>query len=625
MSESYDILHKATLEKIEKAYTMFQVPDYENSEDYKRSLEISKIAVDEMSVQQNTLAAIMLYPLVQSHRATIKDIRKVAGDETAMLLEGIENVQEIYNKTWQIDTENFKHLLLSLAKDVRVIFIKLASRLYYIRHFDKLPLELRPSVIKDTTCIYAPLAHKMGLYRIKTEMEDLCLKYTNPTIYYEIANKLTETKKEREAYIARFIKPIKEKIEAEGLKFHIKGRTKSIYSINNKIKNKNVTFENIFDLFAIRIILDSAPDAEKAECWKVYSIVTDMYKPDPKRLRDWLSAPKENGYESLHTTVEGPEGKWVEVQIRTERMDLIAEKGLAAHWRYKGIEGEREMDAWLSRLRTAIESGTESEAESKDAFKLDLYDKYVYVFTPRGELICLPKGATVLDFAYSIHTKVGNTCIGGKIGDKNVTMRYVLQNGDQVEVLTSSTQQPRADWINIAVTSKARQRIRQVIKEFQKAQAKEGMEIVERRFKNWKMDFDEARFYQMGKKFGYKNTSDIFIDIATGKRDITQLKDFYVTFDQKVETKEETPLVEKNISAASLLPKKVLDGDILIVGSDTKGVELRFAKCCHPLPGDEIFGFISALGGLKIHKSDCPNAHEMQTRYPYRIIKARWK
>ncbi|MBR4482436.1 MAG: bifunctional (p)ppGpp synthetase/guanosine-3',5'-bis(diphosphate) 3'-pyrophosphohydrolase [Paludibacteraceae bacterium] len=591
--------------------------------DYTRSLEICRIAQDEIGVGKTTLTAIMLYPLLHSGVTDMDTILRTAGEDTAMLLRGIHKVQEIYDKAWQIDTDNFKHLLLSLAKDVRVIFIKLASRLYYIRNIETLPLELRPSVLKDTACIYAPLAHKMGLYGIKTEMEDLCLKYTNPTVYYDIAKKLSETKSEREAYIVRFIKPIKERMEAEGLKFHIKGRTKSIHSIYNKIKNKHVTFENIFDLFAIRVILDSAPDAEQAECWKVYSIVTDMYKPDTSRLRDWISNPKENGYESLHTTVEGPEDKWVEVQIRTERMDVIAEKGLAAHWRYKGIEGEKEMDAWLSRLRTAIEEGKDSAStDAKDEFKMDLYDKDVYVFTPKGELICLPKGATILDFAYSVHTKVGNTCVGGKVGGKNVTMRYVLQNGDQVEVLTSSTQQPRADWINIAVTSKARQRIRQVIKEYQKAKALEGMEITERRFKNWKMDFDEARFYQMGRKLGYRNTSDIFIDIATGKVDITSLKDLYINFDHKEETEQKPEYVP---NAASMLPKKILDGDILIVGSDTKGVQLNFAKCCHPVPGDEIFGFISALGGLKIHKADCPNAKEMKSRYPYRIKKAKWR
>lgn len=593
--------------------------------DYKRSLEICRIAQDEIGVGKTTLTAIMLYPLLHSDVTDIETISRIAGKDTAMLLSGIHKVQEIYDKAWQIDTENFKHLLLSLAKDVRVIFIKLASRLYYIRNIDILPLEQRSSVIKDTACIYAPLAHKMGLYGIKTEMEDLCLKYTNPTVYYDIAGKLSDTKREREAYMSRFMEPIKHKLEAEGFKFHIKGRTKSIHSIYNKIKNKHVSFENIFDLLAMRIILDSSPDAEQAECWKVYSIITDMYEPDPSRLRDWISNPKDNGYESLHTTVLGPDDKWVEVQIRTERMDIIAEKGLAAHWRYKGIEGEREMDAWLSRLRTAIENGTDSgSGDDKDEFKMDLYDKDVYVFTPKGELICLPKGATVLDFAYSVHTKVGNKCVGGKVGGKNVTMRYVLQNGDQVEVLTSSTQQPRADWINIAVTSKARQRIRQVIKEFQKAQAAQGLEIVERRFKNWKMEFDEARFYQMGRKMGYKNTSDIFIDIATGKVDITSLKDFYLNFDHKEEPEQK--LQEQFVpNAASLLPKKALDGDILIVGSDTKGVQLNFAKCCHPEPGDEIFGFISALGGLKIHKADCPNAKEMKSRYPYRIIKARWR
>lgn len=585
----------------------------------QRDIEaICDIASKEIGVGGATLDAIRLYPDIGEGKMGVEDVRREYGAETASILEGLIRVNSIYSKTWRIDTENFKRLMLSLAKDVRVIFIKLASRLYYMRNLQSLPLELQSSIVKDTACLYAPMAHKMGLYNIKTEMEDLCLKFTEPSVYHDIAKKLEATKKEREAFVAAFIAPVEEKLKAEGFKFHIKGRTKSINSIYNKIKKKNVPFEGIYDIFAIRVILDTKVEDEKAECWKVYSIVTDMYKPDPKRLRDWLSAPKENGYESLHTTVEGPEGKWVEIQIRTERMDEIAEKGLAAHWRYKGIEGEREMDAWLKRLRTAIETNS----TGGDEFKMELYDKEVYVFTPKGELIRLPKGATILDFAYAIHTKVGNSCVGGRIGDKNVTMKYVLQNGDQVEVLTSSTQQPRADWINIAVTSKARQRIRQVITEFQKTQAALGLEIVERRFKNWKLDFDESRFYQMGRKMGYKNTSDIYIDIAEEKIDVTSLKERYQTFDIKEE--EETKGLT-DIDTKALIPSKVLDGDILLVGSDTKGVLLNFAKCCHPVPGDEIFGFISATGGIKIHKADCPNAPEMLKRYPYRVLKARWK
>ncbi len=605
------------LELIKSLYIYSGLTPDDISAKFRRMQEICDIAVNEIGVGGATLEAILLYPLFENGSISTDEISKQFSKETAELLNGIKRVNSIYSKTWQIDTENFKRLMLSLAKDVRVIFIKLASRLYYIRNLNTLPLDVQTSVVKDTVCLYAPLAHKMGLYNIKTEMEDLCLKFTEPAVYYEISRKLDETKREREAFIANFIAPIKDKLTAEGLRFHIKGRTKSIHSIYNKIKKKNVPFEGIYDLFAIRVILDAKPEDEKAECWKVYSIVTDMYKPDSKRLRDWLSAPKENGYESLHTTVEGPDGKWVEIQIRTERMDEIAEKGLAAHWRYKGIEGEKQMDTWLTQLRTAIE---ENKSDSDDAFKMDLYDKEVYVFTPKGELHRLPKGATVLDFAYAIHTKVGNTCVGGKIGGKNVTMKHILCNGDQVEVLTSSTQQPRADWINIAVTSKARQRIRQVITEFRKSQAALGLEIVERRFKNWKIDFDESRFYQMGHKMGYKNTSDIFIDIAEEKIDVTSLKERYQTFD----IKEEEVIETSEIDTKALIPKKVLDGDILLVGSDTKGVLLNFAKCCHPVPGDEIFGFISATGGIKIHKADCPNAPEMMKRYPYRVLKARW-
>jgi GTP pyrophosphokinase len=489
-----------------------------------------------------------------------------------------------------------------------------------MRNLKDKPVDVQQNIARETAYLYAPLAHRMGLYKIKTEMEDLSLKYTFPDIYKEIANKLSESKKNRDLYIENFIAPLKEKLTAAGLKFSIKGRTKSIYSIWNKMKKQNTTFEGIYDLFAIRVILDSELEKEKAECWQVYSVVTDMYQPNPKRLRDWLSIPKTNGYESLHTTVMGPEGKWVEVQIRTERMDEVAEKGMAAHWKYKGIQGEANMDAWLKNLRDALESQDLKAEEYMDEFKLNLYDEEVFVFTPNGDLHKLRKGATLLDFAFSIHTKLGCTCIGGKLGNKNVTISYVLKNGDQIEVLTSSNQKPRADWLKLVTTSKAKQKIRQVIKETETNEANMGREIILRRFKNWKIEFDEARLSRLAKKLGYKTISELYIDINNEEIDILDFKENYLNFD-----KREEPAPE-NISAESYKGNdKLSKDDVLIINNETKGVQYTMAKCCNPIYGDEIFGFVGVSGGIKIHRKNCPNAPQLMTKFGYRIVNAAWE
>ena len=616
-SESF--LPKEYREKLAELYKQAEYSE-ELAIDFTSALEIALIAIKELGLSKAALCTVVLYPLVKHSQYNIENIKADFSDEISLMVNGLSRVKKLYGKTSTMETENFRKLLLTLAEDVRVIFIMLSERLFYMRNLKDKPEDVRLNIAKETAYLYAPLAHRMGLYKIKTEMEDLSLKYTFPDIYKDIARKLSETKKNRDQYIDNFIAPLKEKLTAAGLKFSIKGRTKSIYSIWNKMKKQNTAFEGIYDLFAIRVILDSELEKEKAECWQVYSVVTDMYQPNPKRLRDWLSIPKTNGYESLHTTVMGPEGKWVEVQIRTERMDEVAEKGMAAHWKYKGIQGEANMDAWLKNLRDALESQDLKAEEYMDEFKLNLYDEEVFVFTPNGDLYKLRKGATLLDFAFAIHTKLGCTCIGGKLGNKNVTISYVLKNGDQIEVLTSSNQKPRADWLKLVTTSKAKQKIRQVIKETETNEANMGREIILRRFKNWKIEFDEARLSRLAKKIGYKTISELYIDINNEEIDILEFKDNYLNFDKKEEGAPET------VSAGTFKGNdKLSKDDVLIINNETKGVQYTMAKCCNPIYGDEIFGFVGVSGGIKIHRKNCPNAPQMMARFGYRIVNAAWE
>ena len=619
IEESREFLPQEKKDKLIKLYREAEYSE-ELAEDFNSALAIAYIAIKELSLSKAALCTVVLFPLIKHNRYNIDNVQTDFSEEISVMLNGLTRVKKLYSKTSTMETENFRKLLLTLAEDVRVIFIMLSERLYFMRNLKDKPVEAQQNISKETSYLYAPLAHRMGLYKIKTEMEDLSLKYTFPDIYKDIARKLSETKKDRDLYIEHFIAPLKEKLESLGLKFTIKGRTKSIYSIWNKMKKQNTAFEGIYDLFAIRVILDSELEKEKAECWQVYSVVADMYQPNPKRLRDWLSIPKTNGYESLHTTVMGPEGKWVEVQIRTERMDEVAEKGMAAHWKYKGIQGEANMDAWLKNLRDVLETQDLKAEEYMDEFKLNLYDEEVFVFTPNGDLHKLRKGATLLDFAFSIHTKLGCTCIGGKLGNKNVTISYVLKNGDQIEVLTSSNQKPRADWLKLVTTSKAKQKIRQVIKETETNEANMGREILLRRFKNWKIEFDEARLSRLSKKLGYKTISELYIDINKEEMDLLEFKDSYLNFD-----KREEPAPE-NISAESYKGNdKLSKEDVLIINNETKGVQYSMAKCCNPIYGDEIFGFVGVSGGIKIHRKNCPNAPQMMARFGYRIVNAAWE
>ncbi|MBQ8875670.1 MAG: bifunctional (p)ppGpp synthetase/guanosine-3',5'-bis(diphosphate) 3'-pyrophosphohydrolase, partial [Bacteroides sp.] len=485
--------------------------------------------------------------------------------------------------------------------------------------------EARQQVSNEAAYLYAPLAHKLGLYKLKSELEDLSLKYTEKEMYYHIKEKLNETKASRDRYIAAFIQPIQKKLEDAGLKFHMKGRTKSIHSIYQKMKKQKCPFEGVYDLFAIRIILDSELEKEKQECWQVYSIVSDMYMPNPKRLRDWLSVPKSNGYESLHTTVMGPEGKWVEVQIRTERMDDIAERGFAAHWRYKGVKGESGLDEWLTTIRETLEHAG-SDLEVMDQFKLELYEDEVFVFTPKGDLFKLAKGATVLDFAFSIHTKLGSKCIGAKVNGKNVQLRQKLNSGDQVEIMTSNTQTPKRDWLNIVTTSKARTKIRQALKEIEARQTEFAKETIERKFKNRKVDYDESVMMRLIKKMGYKNVTDFYQDIAIEKLDANQILDKFVEMKKK-ETEANNEVLYRSAEAYSIqapLDDKNFKDDVLVIDQNLKGLDFKLAKCCNPIYGDEVFGFVTINGGIKIHREDCPNAPEMKARFGYRIVKAKW-
>ena len=591
-----------------------------------RDLQTAVIVAEEIGMKGSCLISIMLHEIVKAHILSIEDVNAEYGEDVGSIIKGLVKTNELYSKSPAIESENFRNLLLSFAEDMRVILIMIADRVNVMRQIkDTGNEEDRVKVANEAAYLYAPLAHKLGLYKLKSELEDLSLKYTEHDVYYHIKDKLNETKASRDKYIAAFIEPIQHKLEEAGLKFHMKGRTKSIHSIYQKMKKQKCPFEGVYDLFAIRIILDSPVDKEKQECWQVYSIVTDMYMPNPKRLRDWLSVPKSNGYESLHTTVMGPEGKWVEVQIRTERMDEIAERGLAAHWRYKGVKGESGLDEWLTSIRETLENA-DSDLEVMDQFKLELYEDEVFVFTPKGDLYKMPKGATVLDFAFAIHSKLGSKCIGAKVNGKNAQLKQTLNSGDQVEVMTSNTQTPKRDWLNIVTTSKARTKIRQAIKEIEARQTEFAKETIERKFKNRKLEYDEAVMMRLIKKLGYKTVTEFYQDIANETRDANDIIEKYLELKKK-ETENREDIVYRsaeNFSMQTAQDDKTFKEDVLVIDQNLKGLDFKLAKCCNPIYGDDVFGFVTISGGIKIHRTDCPNARELQSRFAYRIVKARW-
>ena len=596
---------------------------------FVRSMLTATELCNRVSPDRNMAIAIMLYPLCVSEYFTHGQISEAWGEDISKMVRGLLKVTTLYQRGAAVESENFRRLLMTFAEDIRVIIIMIVDRLVLMKIINHHPNEkLVHDIAYEANYLYASLAHRLGLYSIKSELEDMSLKYTDRETYTSIARQLNERKNARDAYIAAFIGPIKQKLDELGLNFDIKGRTKSIFSIWNKMKKQKNDIDHIYDLFAIRIIIDTPPDKEKNDCWLAYSVITDMYQPNPSRMKDWISIPKSNGYESLHITVAGPEGKWVEVQIRTKRMDLVAEKGLAAHWRYKGIKSESNLDAWMNNVRDILETANSGPMELMRNFKMDIYDKEVFVFTPKGDLYRLPAGATLLDFAFNIHSKLGCMCVGGRVNGKNEKLTYKLKSGDTVEIQTSANQQPKQDWLNIVVTSKARTKIRQTLKERENRLADLGREMLQRRFKNRKIVFDESTLSRLIKKMGYKNSTDFFNDIADEKLDVNLVTERYLTFENQLHDNHSTRVSAEGFTLQNLGEDtdagKTENNDVLVIGNDVKGLNYRFAKCCNPIYGDEVFGFISAEGVIKIHKCDCPNARNIKERYPYRMISTRW-
>lgn len=591
-------------------------PDYD---EIIRILDISLILTTEIGLGRTSIICAMLHKSVEKEICTVEETEKTFGVQVGRIIRGLKDISRIYATQKIVDSENFRKLLLSFAEDIRVQLIFLAEKLHALRTAESLSEEKKKQLVQETNYIYIPFAHRLGLYNIKSEMEDLALRYSNPKVYGDIARKLTDSATAREKYIAGFIGPIVEELNKRGIRFKTKYRTKTIASILNKMRKKQVEFEEIYDIFAVRFIIDTTGENEKPDCWKVYSIITDRYTPNPQRLRDWISVPKSNGYESLQITVLGPENRWVEVQVRTERMDEIAEKGFAAHWKYKGGSSDSIIENWLNELREILESPEENAIDLLDDLKLDLQDKEVHVFTPKGDLITLPAGATLLDFAYAIHSNVGSKCVGGKVNQRNETLRYLLRNGDQISILTSPNQQPKADWLNFTVTSKARNKIRQFLNEEMNHQADIGKETLTRRLKNWKIDFTDDIIRKLMQHYKYKFALDLYQGIAIGKHDPSEIKE--ILTQAKEEEKNPVPEVPKDIRITH--PKKI-DEDVLLIDQNVDNVDYKFSRCCNPVYGDDIIGFVSIGEGIKVHRRQCKNAIDLQRRYPYRIVKTQW-
>lgn len=586
-----------------------------------RALSTAVTLCSQVSADRNMVLAIILSRFISVDDARIRDV----DDDVKRMMTGLEKVQKLYQEHSAMANENFRNLMLTFAEDIRVIIIMIVDRLTLMRAINHHPNDaLVNEVAREGAYLYAQLAHRLGLYKIKGELEDLSLKYTNREMFTRIAHKLNETKRARDAYMSSFIGPVKAALEAQGLKFSIKGRTKSIYSIWNKMVKQHTDVDGIYDLFAIRIILDVDRMKERAECWLAFSVITDMYQPNPARMKDWLSVPKSNGYESLHITVLGPEDKWVEVQIRSERMDEIAETGVAAHWKYKGIKSENNLDTWMNHVRDILEDAEAGPMELMKNMKMDLYNKEVFVFTPKGDLYKLPLGATVLDFAFNIHSNLGCICTGARVNGKTRKINHKLRSGDTVEILTSSNQSPKLDWLGIVVTSKARNKIRAAIKEKENRDAELAKELLVRRFKNRKIDLDESVLMRIIKKLGYKTVTDFYKALAENEIDVNDVVSEYDEQLHKDDSPADKVSAEQFTFAGKISEDSDSSNDVLIIGDNVKGMNYRFSKCCNPIFGDDVFGFVSSEGVIKIHRTDCPNAAHIRDRYPYRIIPTRW-
>lgn len=591
----------------------------------KHSMNMAICVADEVGLGRVSVACAFFYEMLRQVPQIRQPLAQCFGTQVDSIVGGLVKVAELYRRNAAVENDNFRKLLFTFAQDVRVILIIVADKLCTMRQLKLFAPDDQKRIGTEVAYLYAPMAHRMGLYGIKSEMEDLAMKFTNSDVYLDIARKLNETKRSRDAYISEFIRPVKAALDEAGLNYEIKGRTKTISSIYNKLRKQHTELENIYDLFAIRVIIDCEPKEEKALCWRAYSVITDMYQPNPVRLKDWISVPKGNGYESLHITVLGPQRRWVEVQIRTRRMDEVAEKGFAAHWKYKGIKTEHNMELWLANIREVLENPELSGVDFIDDFKLNLYDKEVFAFTPKGDLRRLAKGATVLDFAYDIHTNVGSHCVGAIVNERNVSIRYVIQNGDQVEILTNPRQEPKQDWINLVVTSRAKTKLRQALKEQMFRQSELGRELLLRRLKNWKYEMNDVLLGHLTKGFGYKEIHEFLCDVGNEKIQASQIKDFI----DSLRSKEEEEQAARSVSAEHyqhLAPREQSknDGGVLLLDKSLTDIDFKLAHCCNPIFGDPVFAFCSATGGVKIHRVGCPNEPDMRRKFGYRILDARW-
>ena len=583
-------------------------------------IAVAHIAAKEISLGTTSIICALLHDVVEDTDYSLKDIEKLFGEKVSKIIDGLTKIQDVFDKNVSMQAENFRKMLLTLSDDVRVILIKLADRLHNMRTLDAMKKPKQLKIASETLYLYAPLAHRLGLYAIKTELEDLGIKFTKPEVYKAIAEGLQATKEERNKYITKFCKPIRTKLKENELYCSIKGRPKSIFSIRHKMVNKGVNFDNVFDKFAIRIIVESSLEDEKSDCWKIYSIVTDFYKPNPDRLRDWVSTPKANGYESLHTTVMGDDGKWVEVQIRSKRMDDIAEKGYAAHWKYKQ-EGSKEnsLDVWINNIRELLENPESNALDFIDDFKLNLYAGEIYVFTPNGELKTLPKKATALDFAFSIHTDIGLKCMGVKVNGKLVSLSHQLGSGDQVEVITSKKQRPRKDWLRFVITSRAKSKIKAALKEDKKRISGVGKEIAERKLKHLKLKFNKKTETELIKYFDAGTSLELYFRFGTGAISNTEIKEYV-----KVKNSGWYQTIKNKIYNPKAKKSALKVAKVIVFNDDDEVLDYEMAKCCNPIPGDVIFGFLTVVDGIKIHRSDCPNAIQLRANYAYRILKAKW-
>jgi GTP diphosphokinase / guanosine-3',5'-bis(diphosphate) 3'-diphosphatase len=631
----YKLLMKACKRRLEKGdkeiiRKAFEVAVEAHKEMRRKSGEpyiyhpiaVAQICAEEIGLGTTGIVCALMHDTVEDTDLTLEDVRGLFGDRVVQIIDGLTKISGVIDNTSSIQAENFRKVLLTMSEDIRVILIKLADRLHNMRTLEHMKRDKQMKIASETLFLYAPLAHRLGLNSIKTELEDLGLKYTDSESYNDIALKLKESEPERKKFILKFIEPLKEILLEQGFKFKIFGRPKSIHGIYNKIKTKHVSFDEIYDLFAIRIVIDSTIDLEKTDCWKVYSIITDFYHPSPERLRDWISTPKSNGYESLHTTVMGPEGKWVEVQIRTVRMDDLAENGYAAHWKYKDSASDKEskLENWLLRIREMLENPDPNALEFIDDFKLNLFSDEMFVFTPKGDMKTLPVDATALDFAFEIHTKVGEHCIGAKVNHKLVPLSHTLKSGDQVEILTSSKQLPKDDWLKYVITAKAKSKIKNNLKEQRKLIAEEGKAVIQRKFERYKLEYTKTTLNEFCTYLKLPSQHELFYRAALGNVDINEIKEFikHKQNPTKKIKKSETSKLEQLVTSARGKT------DMLVIGDDLQKLDYNLSPCCNPIPGDDVFGFITVSEGIKIHRINCPNAIKLLSNYAYRVVKAKW-